>query len=89
MLLHAVIRGRVQGVGFRYYVLKSAQQLKLAGWVRNLPNGQVEVEAQGDEDSLYQFEQLLWKGPHFSNVEEVTCTRSETNSTYEGFQVRR
>ncbi|MGI8908728.1 MAG: acylphosphatase [Candidatus Sumerlaeaceae bacterium] len=89
MLLHAVIKGQVQGVGFRYFVLKSAQQYKLTGWVRNLPNGNVEVEAQGDEDSLYELEQALWKGPHFSRVEDVACNRTEQERPYSEFEVRR
>jgi acylphosphatase len=89
MLLHALIKGQVQGVGFRYFVLKTAQQLNLTGWVRNLPNGNVEVEAQGDEDNLYEFEQALWKGPHFSRVEDVACTRSDDERPFDSFEVKR
>lgn len=89
MVIHAIVRGRVQGVGFRYFVLQHAQQLRLSGWVRNLPNGRVEVEASGDEDSIDQLEQILWKGPHFSHVEDVAVTRTDEPRDYTEFEVRR
>ena len=47
MILHAIVRGRVQGVGFRYWVLEQARAQGLKGWVRNCPDGTVEVEAEG------------------------------------------
>jgi acylphosphatase len=89
MVLHAIVRGRVQGVGFRYFVLQKAQGLGLKGWVRNLPDGRVEVEVVGDEDAVDEMEQVLWKGPHFSNVEDVSCRRLDEPRDYDDFQVRR
>ncbi|TMG57453.1 MAG: acylphosphatase, partial [Chloroflexi bacterium] len=52
--LHAVVRGDVQGVGFRYYVQRKARQLGLPGWVRNNDDGSVELVAEGERDALEQ-----------------------------------
>ena len=49
---HIIFYGRVQGVGFRYYAVNKANQLGLTGWVRNLPDGTVEMEVQGNEQSI-------------------------------------
>ena len=89
MILSAIVRGRVQGVGFRYFVLSAAKELNLTGWVRNLPDGAVQVEACGSEDDLDTLEQRLWKGPHFSRVENVQCTRKPDGETksYSGFKI--
>jgi acylphosphatase len=87
MLLYAIVKGRVQGVGFRYWVLSHAQRLGLTGWVRNLRDGRVELEAQGSEDQLFEFEQLLWKGPTLSRVEDVDCKYSEGTKNYERFSI--
>ncbi|HRO66698.1 MAG TPA: acylphosphatase [Pseudobdellovibrionaceae bacterium] len=66
-----LIRGRVQGVGYRRFVQKQAEALSLSGWTRNLKDGRVEVKARGTETGLDQFEDKLRKGPLFSSVEEV------------------
>ena len=62
------ISGRVQGVGFRYYVLREARALGLSGWVRNLMDGRVEALAVGDEAVLHAFEGRLWQGPPHARV---------------------
>ena len=69
-----VISGWVQGVGFRYFVLRRAEALGVTGWVRNLASGSVEVEATGTAQQLEGFEELLWQGPRFSNVTNVDKT---------------
>lgn len=71
MALRWVISGLVQGVGFRWYVKRRADQLGLTGWVKNLPNGQVEVVAEGPDDSLAAMEELLRKGPPAARVARV------------------
>jgi acylphosphatase len=71
MKLRWLIRGRVQGVGFRYFVLRRALALDLAGWARNLPDGAVEVVAQGDPESLATLEVALRSGPSHARVEQV------------------
>jgi acylphosphatase len=68
---YARVKGRVQGVGFRWQAINAAQRLRLRGWVRNASNGDVEVWAEGDADSLDAFEQWLRRGPQFARVEGV------------------
>lgn len=66
-----LIRGRVQGVGFRWFVLRAATRLELTGTVRNLPDGQVEVCVAGTPQGLATFELELAKGPPSARVEHV------------------
>ena len=68
---HYIVTGRVQGVGFRYFVRQQAQALGLAGWVRNLPDGRVEAFIEGMPTELSQMESLLNEGPSMSRVERV------------------
>jgi acylphosphatase len=70
-VLHAVVRGRVQGVGFRWFVRERARELGVRGWVRNRGDGSVEIEAEGDLGSLDQLRKALWKGPSGSRVSAV------------------
>jgi acylphosphatase len=66
-----LIRGTVQGVGFRYFVERTARELGITGWVRNLDDGRVEVYAIGAPDQLSQLNGLLWRGPRWSHVRGV------------------
>ena len=66
-----VVSGRVQGVGFRWFVVRKAGECAVTGWVRNLPNGSVEVAARGTEATLHTLEQALRSGPAAANVESV------------------
>ncbi len=66
-----VIQGRVQGVGYRYFVLRHAEELGLAGYARNQPDGSVEVVAEGAPAALAQLEDQLKQGPSFSRVSGV------------------
>lgn len=70
--LHAIIEGRVQGVGFRLFVQREAKKRGLSGGVRNLPDGNVEVWARGEASALTELDDLLRKGPLFSRVDLVT-----------------
>lgn len=65
------VRGRVQGVGFRYFVEQSAQSLGVRGWVRNVDDGSVEVYAAGTLAQLSELAGLLWKGPRWAEVRGV------------------
>ena len=81
-----VVRGRVQGVGFRYFVQREAGRLELAGWVRNLDDGCVEVHAQGPVARLDELAAALHRGPRFSEVrgvEEIEASMLQ----YEGFRI--
>ncbi len=64
-------RGRVQGVGFRWFVMREAERLKLGGYVTNLPDGSVEVVSQGPEEALERLEGQLRRGPSLARVDDV------------------
>ncbi len=68
---HAVVRGRVQGVGFRMHTQREAQRLRLRGYVRNLPDGSVEVEAGGPSDAIDALLEWLRRGPPSARVESL------------------
>ncbi|MFZ5785839.1 MAG: acylphosphatase [Acidobacteriota bacterium] len=63
-----IVEGRVQGVGFRYFVVREAQALGLSGWVRNMADGRVEVLAAGDDSALEVLAGRLWEGPRSARV---------------------
>ena len=69
--LHAVVRGDVQGVGFRYFVQRRADQLQLHGWVRNNDDGTVEVLAEGERPELEELKRALEQGPRAARVAGV------------------
>jgi acylphosphatase len=86
--LHIVVRGVVQGVGFRYFVLRHAQTLNLAGWVRNLYNGNVEIEAEGDRSLLETFISELKVGPRAAHVTDLTLDWQPYAEKYKTFEIR-
>lgn len=65
------IRGRVQGVGFRFFVQQAGTELGVGGWVRNRPDRSVEAHAEGDVEQLAAFRAALHKGPPLSRVDDV------------------
>lgn len=69
--LHIVVAGRVQGVGFRWFVSETAKALGLGGWVRNRDDGSVEAEAEGTASALDEFERRLWTGNPYAQVKEI------------------
>ena len=71
MVLHFLIQGRVQGVGFRWFVHREASELELRGWVRNTEDGDVEVVASGTAEDLAELRASLKKGPRGSRVDRV------------------
>lgn len=71
MVLHFLIKGRVQGVGFRWFVHREASELSLRGWVRNTEDGDVEVVASGEPEDLDELRASLHKGPRGSRVDRV------------------
>lgn len=70
--LHVRVSGIVQGVGFRWFVRERARRLGLSGWVRNLPDGSVEVVASGDDGQLELFKEELRRGPPGAAVDGLT-----------------
>jgi acylphosphatase len=71
MVVHFLIQGRVQGVGFRWFVQREASELKLRGWVRNTEDGEVEVVAAGEAVDLDELRSSLRKGPRGSRVDRI------------------
>jgi acylphosphatase len=82
-----LVSGRVQGVGFRYFAQDVANREGLTGYVRNLPNGSVEVTAEGDDESLRRFEAALWRGPSHARVENVEVEATAPTGHHSGFIV--
>jgi acylphosphatase len=68
---HLYISGRVQGVFFRYETKHLAEKLAVAGWIRNLPDGRVEVVFEGDEENVQKLIRFCHRGPQYAKVEEV------------------
>ncbi len=85
--LHAIVMGRVQGVGYRFYARDWAVRLGLDGWARNLSNGDVEVEAVGEEALLQEFLQKLQRGPRGAWVHNVRATWSDGEADGRGFRI--
>jgi acylphosphatase len=81
------VRGRVQGVGYRYFVLREAERRNLTGFARNLADGGVEVVAEGPDESLRDLEARLREGPAFSHVESVEAEAVAPRADL-GFQIR-
>ena len=83
-----LVRGRVQGVGFRWFVEREAAILQIAGWVRNNPDSTVEVFAQGTRDQLAGLHQRLREGPRASRVDEVEVSDAAPTPGLISFQIR-
>ena len=87
--LHALVRGRVQGVYFRAFVQRHAQAFRLSGWARNMPDGGiVEVVAEGQRASLERLLAQLRQGPPGSRVDAVEASWSSAEGLEGSFQVR-
>ena len=71
---HIVVKGRVQGVGFRFFTQDAASALGLTGWVKNAFTGDVEIDVQGLETRLAIFEQKIYHGPSLARVDELIKT---------------
>lgn len=84
---HYVIRGRVQGVAFRYYTVRAAMQYALRGTVKNLPNRDVEVYAQGDPEQIKHFESFLETGPPSARVERVIRRETSLEEAFPDFEI--
>ena len=86
--LEAVIRGRVQGVGFRYFVVRRARTLGLTGWVANQVDGSVRCVADGPPPDLDRLLEALKQGPPGSRVDGVDATSCPALGGLDGFAVR-
>ena len=82
-----LVRGRVQGVGFRWFVEREAHLLGVAGWVRNKADGSVEVMAQGTPEQLAGLHGRLREGPRASRVDEVQVSDADPQPGLESFRI--
>ena len=81
------ITGKVQGVGFRFFVQQQAQKLGINGWVSNKSNGDVEALAQAEKADLEHFIAKVKEGPSFSRVEDVSLNWVKESEQYFGFEI--
>ena len=86
--LHARVSGRVQGVGFRYFVRSAAVEIGLVGWTRNRRDGTVEVVAEGELESLKTLVRALQRVSTSSFVREVKTDLQEANGEFSSFYIR-
>jgi acylphosphatase len=87
--VHVIIRGIVQGVGFRAFVVRNAKRLGAKGFVRNLPDGfSVEIVAEGSDESIEQLLQIVKRGPPGALVEDFEVIDEEPKGEFEDFEVR-
>jgi len=82
-----VVKGRVQGVGYRYFAIRAAAQTGVSGTVRNLPDGSVEAIAEGTDEAIAGFRRELTRGPSYSQVTSVEEAPLEPTGRYHGFNV--
>jgi acylphosphatase len=86
--LKAIVKGEVQGVGFRWAVQRQAGRLGLTGYAENLPDGSVRVEAEGDPDRLDQLEAFLHQGPRWAEVASLDSERGPATGEFRDFEAR-
>ena len=82
-----IVRGRVQRVGFRYFVEDAARREGIQGYVRNQHDGTVEVVAEGDADAMHRFEMAVRRGPSGARVDDVDTLDVEPSNRSAGFRV--
>lgn len=82
-----LIRGRVQGVGYRWFAREAARELGLTGTVKNMPDGSVYICVQGDQQAIFKFISQLRKGPSFSTVIDVDISEVNEDAQFSTFQI--
>ena len=86
---HLIVSGEVQGVFYRASAREEAVSLGLGGWVRNLPDGDVEAEVEGPEPVVEEFIRWCWKGPPAASVSDVKVDKLEFKGEFKGFGILR
>lgn len=87
--VHILVSGKVQGVFYRATTKEVADRLGLTGWVRNLPDGRVEIVAEGEEDALKNLISWCWEGPPLARVDSVDVKWEPYSGEYDSFSIRR
>lgn len=83
-----IVHGMVQGVGFRFYVLREARLLDLKGFVRNIPTGEVEIEAEGDRGMLQELIKKVKAGPRFADIAGLDIEWKKFQGIFQFFEIR-
>ena len=86
--LHAIVEGRVQGVGFRYFTQENAVKLGLTGWVRNRWNRTVEVVAEGPQKDVEKLLQIIARGPRAGTTRDVKYDWRAATGEFDHFRIR-
>lgn len=84
---HIIVSGMVQGVGFRYFVYRTASRMDLTGWVKNLPNGEVEIEVEGSKGMIESFIKELPTGNPSAVVKNIDVDWKNPTGKYSGFEI--
>ncbi|MCX7983347.1 MAG: acylphosphatase [Bacteroidetes bacterium] len=85
---HIIVRGIVQGVGFRYFAARCASQLNLTGFARNLFNGDVEIEVEGQRSAVEEFITMVKVGPRLAHVKDIIVQWEPYSGKYKTFEIR-
>ncbi len=88
MRVRIIVKGRVQGVGYRFFTQRAALELGIKGYVRNLPDGTVEVVAEGSPEVIKKFIEKLKEGPPLAIVEDMEIQEIPPDEEFETFEVR-
>ena len=86
--VHVKITGRVQGVCYRWFTRDTADELGVTGWVRNLPDGSVELVAEGSREKIDQLLALCRQGPDLARVENLEIAREQASGQFDRFSIR-
>ena len=86
--VHITVQGLVQGVGFRYFVYRHASKLGLTGWVRNLYNSDVEIEAEGDRSMVEELIKEVKVGPRSAHVKDLKIEWQDFKNCFQAFEIR-
>jgi acylphosphatase len=86
--VHVLVSGLVQGVNYRWFTLDTAASLGLTGWVRNLPDGRVEAEIEGDKETVDRMIEAMRRGPRVAQVTDLEVSEQPYQGKYQDFRVR-
>ena len=86
--VHVLVSGLVQGVNYRWFTLDTAANLGLTGWVRNLPDGRVEAEIEGEKEVVDRMIEAMRRGPRLAQVTDLEVSEQPCQNLYRDFQVR-
>jgi len=84
---HLLIKGRVQMVGFRYFTRKKAQELGVNGWIKNLPDGDVEAVIEGEDSAVEQLIKYCKRGPLFADVTNIEIQERRYSKEFKQFEI--